>query len=259
MKDKKFKRIYIEITNICNLECSFCPKTSRNKKFMSVENFKTILDEVSPYTDHIYLHVKGEPLMHPKIDDILDICSSYDLKINLTTNGTLLFKNKELLADKSSLRQINVSLHSFSDEADLSEVYEAIRYINENSKVFISLRLWNMDKASIFHRVFLSNRVFLSTDKEFEWPSLNREIISTSGRCHALTQQIGILVDGTIVPCCLDNEGDVKLGNIFSQSFKDILESEKFLSIRKGFMENKLKEELCKRCGYAQRFNKQKT
>ena len=110
---KKFKKIYLEITSVCNLACSFCPPTKREKQFISVEDFSRRLDQIKPYTDYIYLHVKGEPLLHPEIDQLLDLSYEKGFKVNITTNGTLIDKNKEKLLNKPGLRQMNLSLHSF--------------------------------------------------------------------------------------------------------------------------------------------------
>jgi len=111
---EKFKKIYVEITNICNLKCNFCPDTNREKRFMPVENFAIIVNKIKDYTGLIALHVKGEPLMHPELKAILDICDKNNLKVNITTNGTLLYKNKEILASSNALRQLNISVHSLS-------------------------------------------------------------------------------------------------------------------------------------------------
>ena len=70
---KTFKKVYIEITSICNLACTFCPPTERKANFIKVEDFARRLDEIKPHTSYIYLHVKGEPPLHPKIDESLDI------------------------------------------------------------------------------------------------------------------------------------------------------------------------------------------
>ena len=84
---KKFKKMYIEITNICNLNCIFCPKTLRKPKFMSCDEFKIIADKLKNYGDYIYLHVLGEPLLHPDIEKILSISESFNFKVIITTNG----------------------------------------------------------------------------------------------------------------------------------------------------------------------------
>ena len=87
---RKFKKVYIEITNVCNLSCNFCPKTSRNYKFMNREEFSYILNEVRPFTEHIYLHLMGEPLLNQEIEYFLAESKKKGLNVNLTTNGTLL-------------------------------------------------------------------------------------------------------------------------------------------------------------------------
>ena len=110
---KKYKKVYIEITNVCNLACDFCPQTRRSSEFMKVETFSKILDQIKSYTDYIYFHVKGEPLLHPDIEEFLDLSFEKGFKVNITTNGTLINKVKDKIIFKPALRQINFSLHSF--------------------------------------------------------------------------------------------------------------------------------------------------
>ena len=263
-----FKRIYIEITNICNLNCSFCPATNRIKKNMSIEEFKTIIDKINNYTNHIYLHIKGEPLMHPNLDEILKICNTYKININITTNARLL-KNKIDVINNNKIRQINISLHSFND---IEEIKELLNVIDKINNTYISLRLWNnkenkevlellskhYNKPIVFNgkRVTLTNNIFLDKDILFDWPDIKKDVISCTGTCLGTKSQIGILVDGTVVPCCLDNDGIINLGNIFNNTLDEIINSSRFKEIKNGFNNNILKEELCKRCGYRTRFDK---
>lgn len=283
---KKYKRIYIEITNICNLSCSFCPISKRKKEYMNLEKFKYILKQIKNYTDYIYLHVKGEPLIHPDIEKILDLCDKEGFKVNLTTNGTII--GQVNLINKPALRQVSFSLQSFESENAneynkyITNIIEFIKTSKEKSNMYIELRLWNLDdkndkskntiildtiskelnlgykleeKINKGKGIKLADRVYLSQSKEFDWPNISREDISTKGSCYGLRQQIGILVDGTVVPCCLDQEGDVNLGNIFKEDFYDIISKDRSISIVKGFQENKLVEPLCRKCGYRDRFN----
>ena len=104
----KFKRIYVEICNTCNLSCSFCASRPAHPRQMSVEQGR-------PYTDHLYLHLLGEPLMHPQLEAILQICQRASLHVQLTTNGTLLASRRELL-EAYPPRQINISVHSFWEQ-----------------------------------------------------------------------------------------------------------------------------------------------
>ncbi|MGL4362420.1 MAG: radical SAM/SPASM domain-containing protein [Cellulosilyticaceae bacterium] len=287
----KFKKIYVEITNICNLSCDFCPKTKRKLRYMIEEEFKYILQEVKPYTSYLYFHLMGEPLLNPQLEIFLKEAEKEGFKVNITTNGTLLKKNQEILTSSKALRQVNISLHSY--EANKSEMsFE--KYIDEviaftekatSKNIICSIRLWNKDAENIKGANTLNDSIMkilqkkLSIDAEdieeleeknslkigpklyinmaekFEWPNKDREIISENVFCYGLKDHIGILVDGTIVPCCLDGEGNIPLGNIYTNSLKTILESDRVKTIQKGFQNRCAVEELCKRCGYAQKFN----
>ncbi|MDD3048698.1 MAG: radical SAM/SPASM domain-containing protein [Bacilli bacterium] len=269
-----FKKIYIEITNICNLNCSFCPSNDRDKEFMSIDNFEHILKQIKGHTEYICLHVMGEPLMHPNLEQLLDKAYEYDLKVNLTTNGRLLKDQIDIINKAKSIRQINISLHSFdiNNPNIINDLIKTIEDINHN--YYISLRLWNLGiedhnndlvikTFNDYYKVNNSNEksiklrknLFINKDIYFEWPNLNKDFISDKGTCYGLRHHIGILVDGTVVPCCLDNNGSIKLGNIFINDFKSIINSEKCKEIKTGFENKKLIESLCKRCPYINRFN----
>lgn len=288
MSKKRFKKVYIEITNVCNLKCKFCPEGNREKKFIEVENFRYILENVKNYTDLICLHIKGEPLLHTKLNELLEECDKFGIKVNITTNATLLLKNIELLCKHESIRQINISLHSLNQnditrenaEKYLTDVIQAVRLIHSNTEIIISYRLWNisfigqnkknkqiidlleaeynvqslMEKTKENSFVKLENNIFLNQDVQFEWPDINREVISEEGKCYGIREQIGILVNGDVVPCCLDQNGDIKLGNIYNNSLNEILEGELANRIINGFKSHKIIHPLCKRCGYRIRF-----
>ena len=270
---KRFRKIYVEITNICNMHCSFCPETKRAKATMSVKDFEYVAKQIIEYTDYIYLHVKGEPLLHPGLKEILDICKEYNLKVNISTNGTLLNKNKELL---KGIRQLNVSLHSFEQDNNIKlEEYlrDVLSACNElsNSGVIIRYKLWNAEKDILNNEKIiralaemynvelndttyskdkkLSENIYLSIKTPFKWPDL-KDAEQQESTCHGLRGQIAILVDGTVVPCCVDNNGDIPLGNIFKTELAQILNSKRAIDIKKGFENNKCTETLCKKCEY---------
>ena len=153
---KKFKKFYIEITNVCNLTCSFCPQTCRPPEFMKIETFNKILEQIKPHTDYIYFHVKGEPLLHPEIDKFLDLSYEKGFKVNITTNGTLINKVKDKIFMKPALRQINFSLHSFDGNEGSSNKDEYINNIisfvkeaHNNTDLLVSFRLWNLDEDNV--------------------------------------------------------------------------------------------------------------
>ncbi|MGD8189638.1 radical SAM/SPASM domain-containing protein [Brevibacillus ginsengisoli] len=290
---KKLKKIYMEITSVCNLACAFCPQTERPANFIKVEQFSEILDQIKPYTDFIYLHVKGEPLLHPKIDQLLDISHEKGFKVNITTNGTLIAKNRDKLLGKPALRQMNFSLHSFDGHEGsenkpeyISNILSFTREVIQNPNVFISYRLWNLDtnnltnlqkqknrellamieqefnlpyqieeKLSPGKGLKLTDRVYLNQDFEFEWPSLQAEEDNGKGFCYALRTHAAILVDGTVVPCCLDGEGVINLGNVHQTPFSEIMAGERASNLIEGFSRREAVEELCRKCGYRKRFN----
>lgn len=286
---RKFKKVYIEITNICNLSCNFCPKTGRNLGFMKEEEFKEVLKNIKPYTDHIYLHLMGEPLLNPEIGRFLELAKEYELKVNITTNGTLINKAGETLLASPALRQVNISLHSFEankQEVDFNEyidtVVSFVKSARDNTDVISSMRLWNLDtrhkasnslnenifkileekfglnydlKASFGEKnsVKLFPNVYLSLADKFEWPNIKIAHSNERKFCSALRDQFGVLVDGTVVPCCLDSEGNMALGNIFETPMEEILQSERARGIYDGFTRREAVEDLCKTCGYVNR------
>ncbi len=289
-----FKKIYIEITNLCNLACDFCPETKRSPKYMDKNDFIHILDEVKPYGKYIYLHVKGEPLLHPDIGLFLDLCYEKGFYVNITTNGTLINKVKEILLTKPAVRQINFSLHSFDgNDAPytmneyLDNIFSFVNESLEKSNVIHSLRLWNLqgkreenqtnsvqnqniiDKIqSDFSLDFsleehvkekmgikLQDKLYLNQEYEFQWPDINAEEDEGVGFCYGLRNQIAILVEGTVVPCCLDGNGIISLGNVKEQTLESILQSERVQKIQDGFSKSYATEELCRKCGYRRRFS----
>ena len=276
-----FKKIYIEITNICNLKCKFCPETNRKKMFMNVDDFEKIIHKTYKHTNLVCLHVKGEPLLHNRLQDILKILEKYNLKANITTNGTLIKQQLEILKNSKSIRQINISLHSFTQNEMLNKQYlqDIFESVEQLKGVIISYRLWNLEnikendinneiiksiqqyydiqdlKQQLIKNEFLKikENIFINQDIEFSWPDLNKEKIIEKGRCLALKEQVAILVDGTVVPCCLDNNGDIPLGNILEESMEEILNKPQSRTIKKNFENSVITCKLCNTCGFLKR------
>ena len=276
-----FKKIYIEITNICNLKCKFCPETNRNKKFMDLDKFEEIIREIHNHTQLVCLHVKGEPLLHPQLDGILKILEKYNLKTNITTNGILVKEKFETIKQSKAVRQINFSIHSITQNEGLKEKYlqDIFESADQLSDVIVSYRLWNqsslnksnanMDLIEEIEKYYdiqnlnqkltekdyykIKENMFINQDSEFTWPDIKGENIIEQGRCLALKDQIAILVDGTVVPCCLDNNGDIPLGNIFEEILEEILIKPKTMEIKNNFENSIITCKLCKTCGFLKR------
>ncbi len=262
----EFKKVYIEITNNCNLNCKFCIGNKREKMFMELKDFKIILNKLQGFTRYLYFHIMGEPLLHPRIEEFIREASE-NYFVNITTNGYLIKKIK----DCKNIRQVNISLHSFNENANKSlddYLKDILEVSNKLAKegTFISLRMWsrNVNKDTIIGKINdyfgtritgemsckIKDNIFYETMQEFVWPSLTNDFYSEKGTCYGTRHHIGILVNGDIVPCCLDSNGDVKLGNIYKEELNDIICSEKFLKMKNGFISNQKVEELCKHCDF---------
>lgn len=285
---KKLKKVYIEITNVCNLSCAFCPGTSRKPGFMPPSAFEAVLCKLKGYTDHLYFHVLGEPLLHPDLSKLLEISASYGYKVNITTNGTNIADRAEVLLGGRSLRQINFSLHCQEVSRDygkvdryIEDIIEFTRTALDRSGIYIAYRLWNMtsvasEKYNAYvvqklqqsfspgfsiadalkgpARITLRDRLFLNGAEVFQWPT-EAAGEEQSGFCLGLRDQAAILVDGTVVPCCLDSEGAIKLGNIFEDEFEYILNGERAKNLYDAFSRRKAVEGLCMNCSYRRRFS----
>ncbi|MBE6887997.1 MAG: radical SAM protein [Ruminococcaceae bacterium] len=296
---KKFKKIYIEITNICNLSCSFCPGHRRPKSYMSATEFETAVEKTHRQGENFYLHLMGEPLGHPQFGEILDICDKYDIQTNITTNGTLLKKRCEDILNHN-VRSVCISMHSFganSMNVSLQQYLEDIvAFCNSamGKKTTIELRLWNMsseslaDKEGLNYRIIeflnthlqpensifskleetfftmeknrkknfrIKENIFLGMAEQFSWPDIEKSPGSIcEGFCYGLRNQIAVLSDGTVVPCCLDCNGDMALGNIFENELEEIYNSPRSRRIYDGFTNMKAVERLCQSCGYMKKY-----
>lgn len=288
-----FKTIYIEISNICNLQCSFCPEVERAKQVLSVTDFQTILRKVAPYTENICLHLMGEPLGHPNFADVMQACAAEGVPVKLTTNGVLLTGAKKDLLLLPNVSQVNFSVQSFADnfpqqnpQPYMKRLFKFARRAQaERPDMYINYRLWDLDPAQVARSenvqireaiegeygvrfsdwtvdvrrkkgFVLADRTYVNFDSRFEWPSLNAPISSTRGRCHGLSSHIGVHADGTVVPCCLDKEAKLALGNIKHQTLEDILKSPRARAMREGFAAGNLVEDLCQRCTFIRRFDR---
>ena len=276
---KRFRKIYLEISNLCNLHCAFCPGTKREPRALTEAEFAALLPKLRPWTDFLYFHLMGEPLCHPLLECFLVLAGEAGFKIILTTNGTLLQRHQEMLLQAAGLHKVNVSLHAF--EANDRKVPFA-QYLDgcfsfgqaAAGAKLVAYRLWNgggMDRKNeeilhVMEQYFpqpwirerrgtrIAEQIYLEYGDRFDWPDLNAAKGSERLFCYGLRDQLGVLCDGTVVPCCLDHEGDIPLGNLFVQELDEILQTPRARAIYEGFSAHRATEELCRRCGYARRF-----
>lgn len=281
-----FAKIYLEITNACNLSCSFCPPTRRKPEFLSKEDFELFLRKLGGFGRLLYFHLKGEPLLHPLLGDFLRSAGEREFSVSITTNGTLLAEKASLLLEATNLRKLSISLHSHAGSPDAEAYWRGVAaFLDEHraKPAFpVSLRLWNRSSGTLppeterlwallrdrypeagtwetasgeWEAKQLDHLVYLNQAERYEWPSLSLPQAETRGFCRGLRNQIGILCDGTVVPCCLDGEGEMNLGNLRGQSLGAILDSPRAQAIYEGFSMRRLVEPLCRSCGYRRKFS----
>ena len=278
-------RIYLEITNMCNMNCSFCHKTKREKQLLSQENFDILLEKIEGKAKCLYFHLMGEPTMHPYLAKYIKSAREKGFLTAVTTNGSLLSESRESILE-AGLNKLSISLHA----PEANPAFSSPNYLENcvsfakkaaGSGCFAALRLWNLgteaDNSHILeflHKAFpgewysqrggssqrIADRIFLEWGERFEWPDPSLPECDPDGDrfCHGLRDQIGILVDGTVVPCCLDSDGNIPLGNLFDSTLEEILNSPRARAIYDGFSRRRAVEPLCRKCGYAKRFSKDK-
>lgn len=271
------RKAFLEITNVCNLSCSFCHKTKRPPRFITEEEFYIAAEKLRPFADFLYFHLMGEPLLHPNIERFFEIADELGFKVIITTNGTLLREKGDILLNAHALHKVSISLHSYevnsismSMDEYLETCFDFSKKLAEKDK-FAVMRLWNKGGFDTLneeilrkmHESFqgdweerysgyrLAHKVFLEWGELFEWPDEGAEDFGANHSCYGLRDQVGVLCDGTVVPCCLDSDGVISLGNIFESSIEEILETPRAKALKKSFETRSVTENLCRRCGYA--------
>ena len=274
------KKAYLEITNVCNLSCSFCHGTKREPRFITEKEFILAAQRLRPFADYLYFHLLGEPLLHPDLEQFFVISAELGYKVNITTNGTLLQEKEKVLLKASALRKVSVSLHCYEVnqlgmtlEEYLQACFDFAKKAAQKGIITI-MRLWNKGGADALNNVILTKMhsffggewqklysgyklceyVFLEWGELFEWPDMEAQDFGTDHSCYGLRDQVGVLCDGTVVPCCLDAEGAINLGNIFNNSIEEIISSPRAEAIKDSFRMRNVTEPLCRRCGYAAKF-----
>lgn len=275
------EKAYLEITNICNLSCAFCHKTGREKRQMTEAEFESLTDRLSGEVKYLFFHLMGEPLLHPLLPQFVKRAREKGFLPAITTNGTLLHSRGKELLDAAPYK-ISISLHApaanaaFSDADYLTACLDFGKEIAKRGTI-VAFRLWNIGGAgesenktvlAALHDAFptqweekwsgwrLAHKVFLEWGEEFDWPDMRAPAIAADAPifCYALRNQIGVHVDGTVVPCCLDADGVLSLGNLHDKPLAEILSTPRARAIYDGFTNHCAAEALCRRCGYARRF-----
>lgn len=268
------KRFYLEITNACNLNCPFCTN-KKGQRFLSLEDIDNYTNQIKEFGDYIYLHVLGEPLLHPDFNEILDILDKKDFNLQLVTNGILLNKNPGLFNHKC-LRKLSISLHSVNNIKIDDYYFKTIdEIIEKDSDTIIELRFYDLNNLDdnlknylnvLYNKYNVSNtkknnsfrlkdNVYIYFEELFKWPDINDEYLGNKGKCHGIIDQLAILSNGLVTSCCLDSNGINAFGDLKKDSLRDILNSEIYLNALNDLRNNKLSLSLCGHCEYRLRFD----
>lgn len=272
-----FSKIYLEITNACNLNCSFCPKTSRRKHFLTKEQFCFLADRLVGHTQFLYFHLMGEPLLHPLLGEFLHQAQKHGFKVIITTNGTLIGDKENVLLDSDALFKVSISLHSyeansagiefekylsdccrFADKASQKGIISVFRLCNDGGKNTLNPEIMDYLRKT-FDGEWVQNtkgirirkKLFVEYGEKFDWPE-NNDMVSKEIRCYGMKDHVGVLCDGTVVPCCIDGQGSMPLGNLFDMTLDEILDSEKSRRISGMLRCGIAPEKTCESCGFAQ-------
>ena len=273
-----YAKVYVEITNTCNMNCSFCHGHSRPPRRMTESEFSHILSSLDGVTQYIYYHLMGEPLLHPALPRFLQMAKAQGFRSILTTNGTLLKARGNEILD-AGVHKVNISVHSFEEGSE----EEFLRYLSAvadfaeravHAGAIVIFRLWNAgydsgrnermlaffqsrfagEWAKNTRGVRIRDKLHIEWGERFAWPDKDAPKTGDTVFCYGLSDHFAVLADGTVVPCCMDSDGVIALGNAFETPITEILMSPRAQAMKKGFACRRASEELCRKCGYARRF-----
>lgn len=277
----------IELTNACGMKCIMCPRGHMKRKigYISLELFEKIIKQMK-YNTRIVLHHFGDPLLHPQIGKIIEICHKYGIQASFSTNPSSLTKEKIKQILDSKLDYLHISL-----DGATKETYEKIRRGRADYGVAIQniekfLKEKNFRKNRKNHNLPITTIAIIrmkETKNEIEdfkkqwknkkgidfveikdfitWDGSIKEITSLADEfshkykreyyypCFWPWGKVTVLWDGRVVPCCFDYDAKLVLGDLNKQTLKEIWNSKKMQEFRKQNIENSFpKGHLCINC-----------
>lgn len=312
---KKFqeskRRIYIELTNRCNLVCGFCPypEVKDHRPDMELDLVKKIIDDIKRNIQYriIYFHNLGEPLMYKNLEEVLNYCDGNNIKYGITTNGLLLDKNKSILKNKK-IDQLNISYQAtrkklHDERKTMISVDEYRRLIVNDINALqlggfsgtIKIKLLTTDHRSMFkdrnfeniesadeltteidkfyfdlmgrklqdeqrkkitdldicrhHKIKIKRNVFIETFPFLTWGNYKQQVWQANfGRCNAIKEQLVILSNGDVIPCCYDIDSEMFIGNTREQELSEILENDKSKELQNEFSSGIIRQKRCQKC-----------
>ena len=215
------KITHLELTNYCNANCWFCShsKMTRPKGFLSLDTVKKAIEVMKRYKQtSISLHLLGEPLLHPKLIEIIELFKENDIKVFFATNGKLLTNElTDKLININNMYGINISMDYFNPEKEAEYFIEKA----ENIEVIISMIGANTDRSE---RDYLRKKwgKHLRIKRVGNWSnktSIRNEMFGSKNmKCFYTKRNLFVVLwDGRVASCCGDYDGM----NVFGK-LKDI-------------------------------------
>lgn len=274
--------VWIEPTNNCNLDCVFCPRGKSSKKvgYMDIDLYKKIVDEISTYDKsvNLNLHVSGEPLLHPKIIEMVKYAKQKEnICLNFSTNGMLLSGDIAEQLVEAKLDSIQISYDACIEEEYESTRRKASSYIvSENINRLIELKrkkCSDKPRVQIVHVLYrdgIDNKLRKFVNKWqkkvdsidlkplLSWSSglINSGKRSSQERfpCQNIWTSPAIMWDGDVCVCCLYIElskarRSGTVGNVNSKTLSEIWSNGLISYIRLRHLRNDYDDiPFCKYC-----------
>lgn len=239
--------VYIEPTDTCNLKCVMCPQTTstHQRGFMKFELFERVVSEL-PKASRVHLYYRGEPLLHPRISEMISCVLERGNKLSITTNGTL-----PITAGHAASRLM------FSFDGSNKEVYEGIRRGAKYDEVLhniesavrsgafckVVVEIIDMPQSVGYVRAFARQMYALGVDevrlkKFLHWDAPCQNGFSNIVPCVMPWHTLGIFWDGTITPCCVDYEGTLAIGNANTTTILEAWNNEAIVALRRRVREH---------------------
>ena len=283
-------RLWIEPTSFCNLKCPMCTSKDIPEDkigYMDWSLYKHIIDEAKDYVYDINLFIGGESLFHKRLPDMIRYAKDNGIGTRLSTNATVLTKDKT-----NALLDAGLDFIIFSFDGYEKEVYEKIRvnanfektlsnvkgFLEEKKRrvikkpyvVFQMIEFVNKDEAVdggqcppySLREAFLKRLEGLPIDKfSFIQPHTFGGKISREDKkgfralsakyvpCTFLWYSMSVKWDGMVVPCCVDLAGDMPLGDVRKESLLEIWNGQRLIELRERIASGKYTDvQLCRGC-----------
>lgn len=280
--------ISVELSSRCNLSCHECVTGAgllqRRNDFLSVSLARKIASELRSHTLSAWLYFQGEPMMHPRFFDIMELFR--EMHPVISTNGHFLDAESCTRLASSSLRQIIIPYDGvtpgvyniYRKGGDHAVVTEGIRRLavsvrREGTSPAIEIQFLlhrgnehEVSEAKAFAKSIgagfkVKSIQVLDTQRAGEWMPSDRQrsrytlsgdkwkTTETQSRgCMRMWTTSVITSDGDVVPCCFDKNASHVMGNLNSQSFRNIWQSEKYVAFRKTVMKSRREIDICREC-----------